>query len=140
MSKSELKPLKTNLIKQNCFVRECVNIPYEETQKTEKYLSVDEITTDKGIELKYTEHDYPITPEYVNSFADSSDYRRDPMGAIANGSKRPNLGDITEMQEVASMDMESARSLYEQLKAKFGEVTKQKQEKETDNEGGDNNG
>lgn len=128
MSKDkELKPLNTNLLKQNCFLRECVDIPFRAAEKITKYESIDEVTTDKGVELRYTEHDYPITPEYVNSFAESADYRRDPISAIANGGSRKNLGDITDMQNVSAMDTEQARNLYEQLKQKFGKAEELKQ-------------
>lgn len=85
----------------------------------EKYLSVDEVVTSGGVELRKTENDYPITPDYVKSFADSSDYHKDLLSAVNNGVNGKNLGDITEVQRVAAMDTEQARALYMQLSERF---------------------
>lgn len=63
--------------------------------------------------------DYPITPDYVKSFAQSADYHNDPATAMAMPPRGKNLGDITGLQEVLSKDMESARTLYSNLKAVF---------------------
>lgn len=120
MSKSsENIPIKTNLLKQNCFLRECVSCPVAFKRQPGQYESLDEVSSSNGIELKPTVNDYPITPQYVNSFVDSSDYRRDPLAAIANGRGGVNLGDMRQIQEVASMDMEHAKALYNQLAERF---------------------
>lgn len=62
------------------------------------------------------EVDYPITPEYVNSFADSVDYRIDPL----NCSQLPrgkNLGDMTGVQELLELDSSSLKSKIEALRS-----------------------
>lgn len=112
-------PVKSQLLQQNCFLRDLYPGSCSSACPPDKFVSVDEVVTDTGVQLKYSENDYPITPQYVNSFVDSSDYRNDVVSAIANGHKRQNLGDITDFQKVASMDMESARALYKQLSEVF---------------------
>lgn len=117
------KPVPMSLIQQNCFIRDVTRISDNSASAAvsakRTYLSLDEVTDIDGVKLRMTENDYPITPEYVDSFSESADYRNDVVGAVANAPKRTNLGDITGFQDVASMDMESARALYKQLTDKF---------------------
>lgn len=111
--------VQSNLLQQNCFVRDVTKKDDVKGDSIDSFLSLNEVVTDKGVELKTTVEPYHITPQYVSSFADSSDYRKDPISAINNGVKRTNLGDITDIQRVSAMDASSARALYEQLKARF---------------------
>lgn len=114
------KPIVTNLIRQNCFLRDVVSAaPTSGAHSPDTYISLDEVTTSSGIALRETVKDYEITPDYVQSFVDSSDYRLDPVNAVANGHSRSNLGDISSVQEVASLDTERARALYQQLSKLF---------------------
>lgn len=117
--------IQSNLLQQNCFVRDVTTksalVP-EPGQDV--FFSLDEKSTSSGVEFELNSYPYPITPQYVNSFLDSTDYRRDPYNAVASAPKRVNLGDVSSLQSVASMDMESARSLYSQLKAKFDSSSK----------------
>lgn len=120
MSKSLLnKPLKMGLIQQNCFVRDVYVAPKFDPDIVTEYETIDEVVTQDGVKLVTKTLPYTITPQYVNSFVDSSDYRRDPATAVLNGVKRPNLGDIRDIQDITSMDTEQARSLYSQLQARF---------------------
>lgn len=124
MSKKSVEkniPIATNLIRQNCFVRESVRSDCSVTQPS-SFLSCDEVVEDDGVKVKFTEHDYPITPEYVDSFVDSSDYRNDPIGSIAAGQNRRNLGDVSQMQSVGQMDMSQARELYNKLREVFSKT------------------
>lgn len=119
-----MEKVKTNVLLQNCFVREFVRSDRSVAQPSQ-YLAVDEKIRDdgSGVDLVYHVEDYPITPEYVNSFVDSSDYHNDPLGAMARASLSPrvNLGDITALQEVAKLDATSARELYSALSARFAQ-------------------
>lgn len=120
MSKINNSRVRSNLLQQNCFVRDsrlgkdlcCSSSP-------DSFLSIDEIVTSKGVELKESVNSYPITPQYVDSFVESSDYRKDPFSAISSGVERQNLGDITDVQKVISMDSEQARALYAKLSEVF---------------------
>ena len=81
--------------------------------RTRKYFELEERTDDKGFKGQVlVEKDYPITPEYVSSFAASSDYRADPVGAINRAPVCRNLGDITAVQEALGLDYETARHVY----------------------------
>lgn len=119
-----VKPLKSNLLLQNCFVRDLTVAKLAVVDHVKDYISLDEVTTPNGIELRESVNPYPITPQYVNSFVDSSDYRRDPFNAVANAPVRNNLGDIAEVQRVASMDTETARKLFFELSERLGKVIK----------------
>lgn len=120
MSKS--KKVYSNLLKQNVYLRDCSPCTTQDLgmHSAAEYTSVDEVVTDDGIKLDFKKVEYPITPGYVNSFADSCDYKSDPLGTIAKSSAPgPNLGDISAFQEVCSMDMMQARELYARLKEVF---------------------
>lgn len=136
--------IQSNLLQQNCFVRDCSNKSDIKGEPMTSFDSLDEVTTDKGVELVTTKNSYHITPQYIDSFIDSADYRRDPISAINNGVKRQNLGDISAIQAVAKMDLNSQRSLFEQLSAKFGnkhtvEVKEPVPVVDNSSVGGDNN-
>lgn len=125
MNNSKSKPVVTNLLRQNCYVRDAVRCDDLKTVCSESsYESLDEVVSSDGLKIRYSSVPYHITPEYVNSFADSSDYRKDPANAIATAPKRVNLGDITPFNDVASMDTALAMSLYDQLKNKFSNLSK----------------
>lgn len=118
------KKIVTNLLQQNCYIRESVPNVNNFTDYGDKvYNSLVEKPTKNGFEVKIEAFPYPITPQYVNSFVDSADYRRDPANAIANAPKRTNLGDVTELQSVVNMDFTTARKLYNDLKSKFENVS-----------------
>lgn len=123
MSKNTSR-IQSNLLQQNCFVRDVTNKNDLGPTPTDSFVSLDEIVTDKGVELRETVNPYPITPQYVNSFVDTADYHRDPVSAINAGVKRPNLGDITDIQKVSSLGTDEARALYNQLKSRFEAVDK----------------
>lgn len=112
--------VQSNLIQQNCFVRDCSQKTDLQSVVTDKkFYSLDEKPSDNGFSYELNEYPYPITPQYVNSFIDSSDYRKDPANAISNGSKHVNLGDIRSIQDLSKLDTSVQRSLYESLKSKF---------------------
>lgn len=122
MSNLKNSRVQSNLLQQNCFVRDVVRTTdLSVSSSPESFLSIDEVVTSKGVELKETDNPYPITPQYVKSFADSVDYHKDLLGAISSGERRSNLGDITDIQKIVSMDSEQARALYNQLSAVFAQ-------------------
>lgn len=120
----ETKCVRSNLLQQNCYVREATRSLGEHLDVPETYMSLDEVSTPSGVRQELREYPYHITPAYVDSFVESADYRRDPLGAIAQSKPRRNLGDIRDLQKVASMDMEQARELYSQLSALFSSKDK----------------
>lgn len=137
-------PIKSNLLQQNCFLRDCspaLDISGKNSLSDGvSYESVDLVTESDGIRVRKTLVPYPITPDYVDSFVDSSDYRKDPAAAVLNSVKKPNLGDITSFQDVSSMDTASAQALYKQLQARFSSVSVAAPVASSDYNGGDNDG
>lgn len=82
-----------------------------------KYFELREIQTPEGFVEKLVEVDYPITPDYVKSFANSTDYRNDLERAINEPARGANLGDLTGFQDITSMDMTAVREMQVKLKA-----------------------
>lgn len=114
------KKLSSNLLKQNCYIRSTVDECDKCTDYSEKsFVTIDEVVTSNGVHIVENSIPYPITPQYVNSFVDSSDYRRDPVNAVLNAPRRQNLGDITGIQDICGFDFISAQKLYQALKTKF---------------------
>lgn len=114
--------VQSNLLQQNCFVRDVtVKTSIDGAVSSPKtFLSLDEETNQGGVKIVEKVNDYPITPHYVASFADSVDYRKDPFGNLQ--APRQNLGDVTAYQKVSSLDTEEAFALYNQLKERFSQV------------------
>lgn len=124
----------SQLLAQDCYVRDCcLKRDLQAVSSSPKYITLQESVEDSGLKQEFVEVDYPITPAYVNSYVESCDYRRDPFGAVARGGSRVNLGDITEMQSVASMDTEHARALYAQLSERFSRLPVEAQSSQEDN-------
>lgn len=124
-------PIVSNLIRQNCFVREFVEPVKKKKVDISKFESLDEVVREDGtgVDLKYSVEDYAITPEYVNSFSELSDYKKDPLGAIAKAHSRNNLGDITSVQDVLNMSTEESLALYNRLNKIFGKNQVKNEEK-----------
>lgn len=116
--------VQSNLLQQNCYVRDVTRaVDLKSPAPAESsYLSLDEVVEDTGVKIIKTPVPYPITPDYVASFADSADYRRDPAGAIANGVAKPNLKDCTDFQSIMAMDSSAQLALYKQLQDKFSKA------------------
>lgn len=124
-----------NLIQQDCYVRDCSLCRDIDTSVfPAKYISLDEKVTPTGVVQEFNEYDYPITSEYVNSFVESCDYRIDPLQAMSKSAPGVNLGDISDIQNVANMDMEQARKIYEELAACFSNSVSTSDKKKIDKE------
>lgn len=137
---SKSKRVVTNLLQQNCFVRD-VREPFDiqDPLQSSSYVSLDEKIVENGFKQEYNVYDYPITPSYVDSFVDSSDYRRDPANAIVHGHDKKNMGDVTQLQDILHMDTSSQRELYIQLQKKFNAPAKIPSGSEDDFNGGNKN-
>lgn len=114
----------SNLLAQNVYVRDCcptLDSPLERPEPT--YLSLDEVVTGSGVEIFEKIEEYPITPEYVDSFVEGSDYRTNlaesAVQSAQRASSRVNLGDIRTAQDILSKNPDVVNSLYIQLLSKF---------------------
>lgn len=76
--------------------------------------------------VKVIEREYPITPETVKSYAQSADYHTDPASAAAAAAANPrkSLGDIRDIQKVASMDSAQFLELARRMNAAAEEIQK----------------
>lgn len=118
-SRSGTFRVQSNLLQQNCFVRDVTVFSESTLSPVDSFVSLDEVSDPSGIHFEEKVYPYPITPQYVDSFIDSSDYHKDPVGALNNAVSRRNLGDLTDLQNVSSMDMSTARALYSELSRKL---------------------
>lgn len=116
-NKNEVKCRRMRLLEAEVYVRFPVSTL--ENKQVKQYIELQEETAQNGIVERYVAVDYPITPESVNSYADSADYRKNP-DVIKNAVHRQNLGDVSEIQKVMSNDMTELRTMY----AKMQEVMK----------------
>lgn len=127
--------IESRLIKQNCYIRDVVPPTDVKTVYSDKHYAILETVQEgNGVRDEVKFKPYPITPEYVNSFADSCDISRD-LGCLQTNvrSGETNLGDIREVQKMSKLSMSEIRSMLEHLKQiisdKEAEVSS---EKETD--------
>lgn len=112
--------VKCNLLQAEVYVRFPVRVCEDKTEVT-KYVELQKNPIKNGVIEEFVEVDYPITPEYVNSFADSADYRKNP-DVIAQAHPKQNLGDVTEVQRILANDVNALRKTYEDLIAKIDKV------------------
>lgn len=120
MSELKTKRLQCNLLQQNVYVRD-ISLPFDEQNdyRVDKFVSMD-FVDEPGVSREVvTEHDYPITPDSVNSYADSCNYKLDPLGSQSRGSFGLNLGDVTFMQKLMSMDSSERNSYLSDLRSRL---------------------
>lgn len=115
--KIETKPVQSNLIKQNCYLRvarpEAIDVAkshttqtvYHELQRTPSVRGV-------GIEENLRTVEYPITADYVGSHLGDTNYKIDPLAAVARQPQRENLGDLRATMDILSMDTEAAVAAF----------------------------
>lgn len=121
MSEKAVKQkVRFNLIAQDVYILPACGACEDKKDYLDKeYISQDEVTEGNSVVVKSTIQEYPITPESVNSFADGTNYRLDPAGAIARGGPAGrNIGDVAALQELLSKSPEEASKLL----AKWSEM------------------
>lgn len=137
------KRIHTNLIQQNCYVRDFVE-PFD--VKTEyldtNYISVDAVVDSSGVSLRKTINPYPITPDSVTSYADGCDYTSDLAASMNSSAPGSNLGDLTALQAFSQLSRDEQLSLISSLRDKMSEkstttttTTKDTTNKDTTNKG-----
>lgn len=127
---STLKQMKKARVcgsRQNCYVLDMTNVSNVSRHiPTEtKYDSLERVHLPNGYTEEVVQKDYPITSESVTSYADSADYRNDPLQAIANAPKRVNLGDITEVQKFMQEDPQGSARVFRDVVAKLKQYESQ---------------
>lgn len=119
----DVRPVELNLIHGQYCSRRYKRHPQLEKEYNDTYLELRQIQTSNGIVEEYVEVDYPITPDYVKSFANSTDYRNDIERAMNEPARGVNMGDMTDLQDIVNMDMSAVKD----LQAKLAERVKQLQ-------------
>lgn len=128
MNKEEKKQVRVCGLRQNCFVLEGRSAPsIVPAPKITHYFSLAKKELENGYVQEIEKVDYPITSESVSSYIDSSDYRRDPMQAIASAPKRVNLGDISQVQDFIASNPQEAVRVYRAVGDKLQEYFKNKE-------------
>lgn len=112
------KALPVNLIMANLYEQEPTLLQGKCSARSgSTYYELQVIEDGKGgAREEFVEVAYPITPDYVKSFEQSANYKNDVDGAIANGSKGANLGNVVDMQELYAMDSSAIADLADKLK------------------------
>lgn len=142
MNVKERKKIKSNLynIQVQAITKDCRN----DFLSQKKYSDLKSIPAANGLVQELTEEDYPITPEYVNSFADSANYKKNLAQAIsspATGAYR----DIRDLQEFASLDtaeqvkrVQEAQASLDKAKALINSTSAEKASQQSNNSEVDN--
>lgn len=111
-----MKKVHSNIIAQDCYIREVTpKVVRKSEYKPRKFSSLVEVPDSLGVQFELKEFDYPVTPENVKSYVDSTDYKRDPLAATAGGARGVNLGDITELQRITNSDVSAVRLTLERI-------------------------
>lgn len=116
------KKVYSNILQQNVYLRDCtekksLSNPAASSEKV--YTSLDEVVTSNGVELRETVNPYPITPESVSSYAQSCDYKLDPLASSKMPARGVNLGDVTELQNLSKMSKSDLQAIYSRLQEVF---------------------
>lgn len=99
--------------------------------KKSTYYELQEIQTDTGIVQELVEVEYPVTPESVQSYVDSTNFKRD-LDASTAQSGGQNLGDVTDLQDLLSLDKTELNARLEKLKEVQNAVVEQLKKVESD--------
>ena len=111
-----MKKVHSNIIAQDCYIRDITPKVVKKSEYAERrFSSLVEVPDSIGVHYELHDFDYPITPESVKSYVDSTDYKRDPAAAIAVGSRGVNFGDITELQRITNSDVSAVRLTLERI-------------------------
>lgn len=111
-----MKKVHSNIIAQDCYIRDVTpKVVKKSEYAARRFPSLVEVPDSVGVHYDLRDFDYPITPDSVKSYVDSTDYKRDPAAAIATGSRGVNLGDITELQRVTNSDVSAVRLTLERI-------------------------
>lgn len=111
-----MKKVHSNIIAQDCYLRDVTpKVVKKSEYAARRFPSLVEVPDSVGVHYDLCDFDYPITPESVKSYVDSTDYKRDPAAAIAAGSRGVNLGDITDLQHVTNSDVSAVRLTLERI-------------------------
>lgn len=120
MKMSNSKKVYSNVLQQNCFVRQIAPL----FDKKSKFIDSDfwqldrEVTPD-GYREKLVKYPHKVTPDSVNSYADSTNYRIDTENFVLGSGRNYQSADVRAIQDIASMDSEQARVYLDELQSRI---------------------
>lgn len=133
MSKEKVirREIGGHILRQNCFRRECVDHTLQSPIRRQpaEYVELVRRMQSDGIKEVYEKKEYPITPQYVSSFAVSTDYKKDNSIIRPMSELLPGLGDVRDIQRMADMDSME----IERLTKQYNEAVSKLKQKLTQN-------
>ena len=136
--KYEQRLLKSQLLQQNVFLRDTVPA-YDEKKGNcvkEYFDVIEEDTFDRDGSPVHREVlkkvPYPHTPDSVQSFLSSTDYKLDPLNARRSGGV--NLGDVSGVQSLFRSDSASENPEYQELLQRLAAYSRKKNEEALEDE------
>lgn len=128
------KRVVSNLLQQDVYVRDLrCSKPLAFHRCPSTYFAEFVEVKDNSEVHSLKEVDYPITPEYVNSFVDSVDYRINPLDCPQQP-RGKNLGDVTCVQELFGLDSSVLQSKISELRSQLEALQKNQSEKSDSSE------
>lgn len=127
-----MRKVKFNLIQQNVYVRENASEVVEDKQNygVKTYESIDEVVTSDGVELRRTVQEYPITPESVNSYIESSNYKNNIEQALNASPRGQNIGDVAALQDIIASNPQAVADFFKQAVDKMNAQKVENKEEE----------
>lgn len=120
----KFKPIVSNFLKQNCFRSESRPL-FVDLEKTKSqplsFAQFDIKKNDDGSGVAYetNTYDYPITKEFVNSFASSCDFKADLQSNLNRPAPAANMVDVRDIQKTFQGDMSDFRARLSALEAEY---------------------
>lgn len=110
------KKVRLNLIQADVYARHPEMLKsFEHTPAPAKYYELEKKVMPYGEIESVVEKDYPITQDYVASYASGVDYKRDLETAMAAPKKGVGLADVTSIQELMAMDTAAVRAMLDKV-------------------------
>lgn len=109
---------------------------YIELERQTRAVNVDGVQAKAAVDVPVT-RPYEITPEYVASFVDSIDYKRNPDIRAQKG-RGQGLGDVTHAQslsDVDSMKINDFKAAYLRAQKEIAELKARQSEKKEEEKG-----
>lgn len=113
---NKCKKVRLNLIQADVYARHPEMLQtVAHSPAPQKYYELVKKVTPYGEVEGVVEKDYPITQDYVASYASGVDYKRDLETAMSAPKKSAGLGDVTSIQELMAMDTSAVRAMLDKV-------------------------
>lgn len=111
-----------SFILKDCFATSPVQTVSPRSKQSDTYIAEErKVDFFNGESREQVVKPYPITKEYVKSFAEATDYRSAGTRPLP---ARQNLGDIRDAQVMVQRDTMDVRTMIQDLKSKLSQLEK----------------